>query len=96
MAILDCASWSPGVSEVCPRGHVRHYGGGRVVRRARWDEAETAGFSYHREQMRSDPVVLAWVHRPDFWDAVVPGETGSQLTALDAPSATPTGATALQ
>lgn len=39
----------------------------------RLEEARRAGFAYHRQQLRTDRVVQAWVGRPDYWDAAVPG-----------------------
>lgn len=34
--------------------------------------AYQAGYQYHQDEVRSDPVLLEWVLRSDYWNAVVP------------------------
>jgi glycosyltransferase involved in cell wall biosynthesis len=50
--------------------------GERPIGWPRLEEARRAGFAYHQHQLRTDRAVQAWVRRPDYWDAAVPGTEG--------------------
>ncbi|BFM40312.1 glycosyltransferase family 2 protein [Synechocystis sp. LKSZ1] len=43
------------------------------VLKARFRQSFAAGFRFHRNAIRRDPQLLAWVLRPDYWDYRLPG-----------------------
>jgi GT2 family glycosyltransferase len=45
-------------------------------------DAHLAGYLFHREQVRTDPRLLAWVTRPDYWDYRTPIANPSEPTAV--------------
>jgi hypothetical protein len=36
--------------------------------------AHEAGFAFHQKAVQESEILLAWVLRPDYWEAQVPGE----------------------
>jgi hypothetical protein len=45
--------------------------------------AYEAGFAFHQKAVRESTMLLAWVLRPDYWEAQVPGELGGRRQLLD-------------